>query len=316
MNEHPGHLLSRATRAGVYGVLASFVVAVALVFGVSAASASSSVDAMLGATTVISGTSPAGIAVVLPQAATISGRPIGNQDVSVSGSGRFVGFVLRSADAASGDGTALIGGQLNGCYSSGCAPAAPVTVMLALGSLNNPQTADVTLPAGRYDLYLLTDGGPATVTLHFGGLSGAAYLAPSTPVSAKEFSPAAELPGIGAGPATYETGTQTSIGEPGGVLLLANAVSETAGAAVVGQCLSHSAPLAPGLYAFPGCPDDSDVIQETSNAGLSSLNTDLVSAYGAAPAEWTVGGYALGALAAYDFHLVGAAITYEPAALG
>ncbi|MHB2022059.1 MAG: hypothetical protein ACYCO3_01815 [Mycobacteriales bacterium] len=305
-------------RIAIRAAVATTMLAAAVMAEPAIAWAGSSASAVLGATTVLSGNYSAGMTILLPNQATISDLPIGNPDITAAGDGRFIGFVLRPSDAAGTDGSAIVGGQLNWCYSAGCTPTSPVDYLLPLGSLNTaPVDGSLDVPAGSYDLYFITDGGPATLTLHLGGLSGTSYLTPSVPISAQEYSPTAEVPTTGAGPAAYEAGSSAPIGNPSGVFFVADTVSETAGAAAVGQCLYHAGPPVNNVYASPECPEsDGAADQPTSNTATSNDDTTLVGGYGvAASANWTVGGYAIGAAAAYDFHLVTVALTYDPADL-
>ena len=280
-------------------------------------SASARADAVtqLAGTTIVSASRPVAIRVDLPHAATLSLASIDSPDVRASGDGRFIGFVLRPANASAADGSALIGGQLNDCFAPACVPGTHIVdYLFPLGSLEPPQpTNPYTIPAGNYDLYVVPDGAPATLTLQFGGLTGATEIEPDVTATAADYSPAATLPSPGTGPVLFNAGTAAPIGAPGGAFLVVNSVEATADVIAAGQCLYQDGPPVAGTY-LPQCPgSDGAGAFETSNVSNTSTSVTQAGAYGVTNSPtWQVGGYAVGASAASDLHLVVMAVTYEP----
>jgi hypothetical protein len=134
----------------------------------------------LGAVTVLTASRPLSVDVRLPRRATVS-TPFGDSpDLTVSGGGRLVAFVLAGTDAAT-RGVTLAGGATG----SG---AAVRRFLMPLPAFPSPggssfevvkTFADTTaLPAGTYRLYVVPDGRTARVTLRLHGVSGQVSLAP------------------------------------------------------------------------------------------------------------------------------------------
>ena len=109
-----------------------------------------------------------------------------NPDVQVSGLGRAVGVVLTQNTAArhnrrsDNDGATLFALRYGMCEGAGCAPVrGGVGAILGFGPGVSTGEGTVTLPKGDYNLYLLTDGGHATVRLRLHGLGGSGTLRPT-----------------------------------------------------------------------------------------------------------------------------------------
>lgn len=165
------------------------VVAVALCCASAPAGASRAVTPLtLAGRVTVSGTSSFVRAVVVPKAATYLDA---DTTVSTSG-GRYAGFLLRR----NGDGLTLtIAGIRPGhCLTRGCArPAWDGTYVTtfhggyATPAGYPPDRAPV--PAGRYRLYLVTDGKPVSATFRLHGLSGSVGIR-----SGRAFSPSIDVP--------------------------------------------------------------------------------------------------------------------------
>ena len=309
-------LLSRRRQIGV---LAAITVSAAAgwIPGVAAAHAATTVPVLEGITT-ISGSQPVAVEVSLPKPASLSLASIANPDVTATGAGRFIGFVLRPAGAASTDGSALVGGQLNDCFGPACAPGANVVdYLFALGSLEPQQPVNpYTIPAGSYDLYFVPDGAPATLTLRLGGLTGSTHIQPEVPITASDYAPAPTLSDVGPGPVVYDAGTAAPIGSPGGAFLVVNTAAATADLIAGGQCLYANGPPVAGAY-LPQCPAaDGAGTFETSNISNTSTSVTQAGAYGVSGSPgWQVGGYTVGAAATAELHLVVLAVTFAPDSL-
>ena len=106
----------------------------------------------------------------------LSGR---NRDLDVEGRGRFVGFLLASADGEFDYDASLLvlAGHYRRCSAAGCnARPRPVTHPLGLERYER-----IDLPAGDYRLYLINDGAPARLTLRLDGLDGEVRLPAARP---------------------------------------------------------------------------------------------------------------------------------------
>ena len=154
----------------------------------------------LCAVTSIRGSEPAAVDVSLPEAVTVA-TPFGSSpDLDVEGDGRFVGFALTGTEPGT-KGLTLVGGRFPS-HKSPVEFIVPVPPYPAFGgsSFENFKTYpdEVTLPAGHYRLYLLTDGGEAEVTLRMDELEGWIDLAPERPADYRLHFPQSRLLG-GAG---------------------------------------------------------------------------------------------------------------------
>ena len=152
--------------------------------------------AVLAATTVLTGTASAVVPVRLTKPATFrqpQADPKSNA-VAVEGKGRFVGFALveQSADP---DRTVIISGRVPSRLRAG---KTTDLTSSALSSRHGGVDPVWTLPKGDYNLYLLTDGSPAKVTLRLGGLAGSSTLKPTRKAAFTVKQPAERLVGQGA----------------------------------------------------------------------------------------------------------------------
>ena len=129
--------------------------------------------------------------VTLPQAVKVS-----FSDVAVgTGRGRFRGFVLKKDGKRDIDGQTPFASSIasGGCVTRACTPDAPT---LAHGGAQNvyPSTQAepfaAVLPAGRYHLYFVADGAPATATLYLHGLRGQVTISGGAPAAVTMATPA------------------------------------------------------------------------------------------------------------------------------
>ncbi|HEX8206791.1 MAG TPA: hypothetical protein VF587_12095 [Solirubrobacteraceae bacterium] len=177
--------------------------------------------------------------VVLPGPAVLDGAdPNAGSAFTASGGGRYVGWILRPAGASSRDAHALTGHRFGHCFEAGCAPGAVNHVVAAFG-YDGETSQDYELPAGTYDLYLITDGVPASVTLKLRGLEGATTVTPEAAVVSSIASPS----GSGTGPANFEEGSRMAVGAPGGMVFTGTSVSgQGPGSGQIGSCIYEGGP--------------------------------------------------------------------------
>jgi hypothetical protein len=159
----------------------------------------------LGGTVTMTASAPYARAVVLPRDVTVHWS---DWTISTTG-GRYAGFVLR----ADGRGARPLASGLRpgDCATRGCrrpAWSGTFTWDFVYGAGAQPGDGPDagTLPAGRYHLYLVTDGAPVTVRLRLPGLRGSTSVTGGSPAAVTVQSPAA---------ATYDppaTGTRYSAG--------------------------------------------------------------------------------------------------------
>ena len=139
----------------------------------------------LGGSVTLSGSGSYVREVVLPRPVTFQEQTWHETWRITAPRGRFAGYALRpKASEVEGVAFALTRGY---CLTRACARP-PWVSSYGNGCLCNlagPTPGVVTLPAGRYRLYLIADGAPVTVTLKFPGLTGKVSIrtgAPHRPV--------------------------------------------------------------------------------------------------------------------------------------
>lgn len=119
-------------------------------------------------TTVLEGSEPSVVSIEVLTTITISESFGPGQPIEIDGDGEFVGFALVE-DAPRFNGFRLIAGRL---------PDGGGSVFLGSGVCS-----PCTITPGRYLLYLLADGSPATVTLRIPELTGNVTLRPRTAIT-------------------------------------------------------------------------------------------------------------------------------------
>lgn len=206
---------------------------------------------VLAATNVLTASSPVVTEVVVPADATVA-TPFGaTPDVGATGAGRVVSFALVGAERRNRDLT----------FAGGAAPGG-VTFFLPVPrfplpggtAFDNVKTfGDLTpVPAGRYRLYVVPDGGATRITFRLRGLRGTRVIAPRTPVSAAVTSEASI--GAGGAPAAVATYVPRRLTGPGLALQVLYGRTEANAAWQLVMC--HDTPRAddaPGTQS-PGCP--------------------------------------------------------------
>lgn len=135
----------------------------------------------LAARNVIKGSVSAVTRIEVPPGAAI--KPPGSARVITRGAGRFVGVFLVGVPYDPLETFEFIGGVARYCGRPGCGsgPSDRISHRNLFGEQTDEQ-GNVLIPPGAYDLYLLADGSPVTVTLKVKGLEGVQRFAPSAQV--------------------------------------------------------------------------------------------------------------------------------------
>lgn len=229
------------------------VLAVAAAAALDAGAASAAGPAQLAGTTVIEGSTSSVMRVSLPRDVVVDGE----KGFSASRNGRIQGLLLRPAGAPITDVNALLAASVNFCFTKGCTPAPDAPVWEDVGRTpTDPEstTDDYTLPKGFYDLYLIADGAPGSVTLELQGLSGRTTLRPAQPVRSQIVTDAPATPQLGVGPISFSAGSTNPVGNPAGAIF--NAIVLNAhgpGAVAMGRCFRpDGAPIGPTYDACGG----------------------------------------------------------------
>lgn len=215
-----------------------------------------------GVTTIT--TSASGTAdLVLYDDATLSPKYTGNPDVSISGTGRVVGFMLTRTDATNDILYAVrlpkFAGGLTYVSGSGtpAQPACPPsTNPLAPVPCPTYEPTAIKLHEGYYRLAVLTDGKPLRITLHFHGLQRARA---AVHLQAKARTAEADLPAresIGSSTITY--GAQTTFAGAKHAAMLVRAKLHRNATLLAASTCTRNDSGAPPPYAFsPLCPGGS-----------------------------------------------------------
>jgi hypothetical protein len=109
-----------------------------------------------------------------------------NKSVTASGTGRLQALVLRRAGAKPTDDALLAAGRFDPgifCQDECANPVEGISVIGGKITISGEGRWQV--PAGDYQLYLITDGGPAKVTLRLPELEGEQHLSPTVRTSAQ-----------------------------------------------------------------------------------------------------------------------------------
>ncbi|HVL39604.1 MAG TPA: hypothetical protein VM328_09465 [Fimbriimonadaceae bacterium] len=231
---------------------------------------------VLGAKNVISGSETAKIRVRVPRTSRLSKPLAGGSGLEVTGGKNgFVGFALVEHTTKNKRIT-FIGGRLPDRVGL------PPLVMGLAGPDNS--RADLKVPAGDYDLYLITKSPDVKVTLRLDGLTGRKGLRPRDRVTARIATPDADY------------SSSVVDGAPKN-LYSAGADGRTRGSGVVFDALwqqrqahlntlntfcyyqSKPDPLHPAPYA-PGCPTTSDRAMFVANDGLVNPQRSQAVHYG------------------------------------
>lgn len=231
---------------------------------------------------------------------------------AVSGGGRVAGFALTNwGDRKQDDDLVLYSFAFNRCGKAGCPPAEdPLPVRVGSGMNNG------VVPAGTYDLYVVADEAPVSITFKNRKLGGRSRTAlDRTGIEI-------DLSTLPMSPATTPDGTVFSAGdftslEPGrglGVLGLWAQGSPYAGGAF-GSCFYFSDALVAdkGAAFLPGCPTGSSAHRYPAPPAAPGEPGGVVyeSSYQALPLG--IGGWAASGSALTEFGAVGLWIRFADA---
>lgn len=288
-------------------ILASLACAVA--FAVPAAAAP---VASLAGTNVVKGQRPAVMEVTLPSAARI----FTTRALEASGGGRFFGFVLRPAGAPGSDPRAIVGGQISFCETAGCVPDRPFVTVEGFGFQEDSTGGqNFALPAGTYDLYLLTDGAPVQLAIKLDGLAGSTELEPETPTTMNVDSPAPSATvdsGLGVGPSLFSAGSANPVDGTGGLIFQAITLKGTGpGDSEAGLCWYPNGPPANGIYH--GCPGAKAGQEIGALHSGGDVHRTMYSVAPVAPGNWGLGGYVEAVVPVADPDYFSVALTFASA---
>lgn len=223
--------------------------------GVAAAAVKPDAGARLAATTAFDASASSRMAVRLDKPAQFR-LPDRTKPGSLrlSGGGRMLGFVLRSKSVAGGP-ILILGGRI---VREGRQYHSAITM--------TPQTLDPlaevwTLPAGVYDLYVVTDGTPARLDLALGGLTGRGAYTMRDRAASKVADPEKEILPQG----QQRASAHGRLGGQGVLLSIASLHHSLSVSEVFSQCVHAGEPQATDF--LPGCPG----ADTSSNSVVSSL---------------------------------------------
>ena len=235
-------------------------------------------EPFLAAKTTIRGSHTTRIRVRIPRPATLQYQSAMSSSpaITVSGPGRFVGINLIrvTGNATTRQWFAQV--RVTGCGTRNCAPgtSTPRDIMdgqLIAAETGFPETAGKTewdhlvFPAGEYDVTLIADSAPVSVTISLNGLTGKTTLTPPAPVNAVSQSVTPNLLPTPQVANELSAGAQTTLSSQFGVLVFAISYRFTARIGDLSNwCLfSGSHPPPDGQY-LPGCVGDDRTISPPS----------------------------------------------------
>lgn len=241
---------------------------------------------VMGAENVITG-STGTIRVTIPRDARYDAKTGDNPHFRFSGGGRFAGVLLNEAgpDLISG-GVSFFAGRYGFCGSRGCTPSETTQFLTVTGT-----EGQGVLPAGDYDLYLVTET-PATVRLQFDGLSGKVKIVPQGSLDAKVSEPQS---GIGVPEnVAYSYGEHYDFkGEYGMVFNVLSITGDAWALGRYGNCIYRGDPPVPAPlgYSAPGCPGGLSLAQVDFTTRLSKFRIDSYSTTLFDPGKWTMSSF-------------------------
>lgn len=158
----------------------------------------------------LTGSATGAVHVHVPTATSIdiTARDEGNgKGVTITGKGRFVGVVIeqhvRKDKAYDSRDRSIYALRYSLCGTATCTAPAYYSAISIDPSHKFSDTP--TLPAGDYDIFLVADGQPTTVTLRFAGLAGSRTVTASPVKHAVQWSPQVSVSQVVAGHGTRET---------------------------------------------------------------------------------------------------------------
>jgi hypothetical protein len=193
--------------------------------------------------------------------ATTAVPPAASPDVAISGNGRMTGFMLSGVGSDPlAHRVALLVVNDNHCRTTACVPVNPTQLIVATPAVQQASARDSTgmyavhLNPGLYDLQVVADGAPVTITLRLEGLRGSQMLQPSGATDLQLMSPGTTTSaGARSASVMYSLGSSGVLAGAGGIAFSAfDFVINGRGTYSSGRCVYGTAARSP--YAFaPGC---------------------------------------------------------------
>ncbi|HYO60962.1 MAG TPA: hypothetical protein VEU29_03585 [Actinomycetota bacterium] len=213
--------VKRMTSKTLTALLAALCSAVVLTAPAPAAAARTAPPQLAGVTRIVGDTTSA-MWVTVPHKASFTWKLDENPDVRIDGGGRMAGVVITEGDFGDRGRLFAMMGRASFCRARGCTSEDTHQFLTGQNPHQAPSDKFV-LPAGRYLLYLIADGAPASVTLRLHGLPGKARIVPRTPVDAEVHVPTPQTEVMGPDEKVYWFGDAGTIDADAG--LIAGAMS-------------------------------------------------------------------------------------------
>jgi hypothetical protein len=184
-------------------------------------------------------------------------------EIDIKGSGRITGVVIAQEGVNADTGAVVYAFHINGCWTAGCRTAGDDLVFpqwmsggfrTTTNVANDDGSRTITVPAGAYKAYLVTDGAPLTASVAFSGATGRGRLTRSGPADATvttAYSALADQPA--ATQLLYSAGATATISSSLGIMVGAMEARSTMHASTAnGVCYYLDGRPPGGLFA-PGC---------------------------------------------------------------
>ena len=242
-------------RSIAFALLGSLVVLTAQSGLVPSAGLAKTAPPEVAGVTRIAGDKTSAMWVTIPREVRFQSGYGPNPDIQIRGAGRMVGFVLTQVPTDRFDREFVFGGRAAFCSTPGCESDDTYQFMGATSASGSDPANSVVLPPGRYVLYLLADGAPASVTLRLHGLDGRTQLRPDAPVDAGVSVPTAETEVVAPEKKAYWFGDSATIDSNAGLFLGALSIDTQRWVeGVYGSCLQRELHGLRPVAFSPACP--------------------------------------------------------------
>jgi len=269
-------------------------------------------EPLLAGTTILRGDHTAHLKVRLPRSATLryDSPTFYSPAIAERGGGRFVGVMLTRL-RVNGTGQWFAQVRVTGCGTKNCVPGSPgkpdpVDGQQIANAVGFPETNGVsefhqlTFPAGEYDLTLVADSAPVTVTITLNGLRGTTTLHPQAAQWASTQSVNPTFLPTALAPTELSAGGHAYVPTSLGVVVFAISYRFTVMTSDQSNwCLYSGTQSPPNGEFFPGCPGAEDTVTPPAFIIIyPSVNT-RTGGYGIAFVEgdqtWSQGTWSAGA---------------------
>lgn len=274
------------------------------------ASAAQAEAPSLAGTTRITAATTSAMWVTVPQEARFTWKYGPNPDVTVEGGGRLAAVALMKGDLDDMNRPFVMAGRASFCDTPGC--TSDDQFQFVVGHV--PGATDrnwIVLQPGRYLLYLIADGAPASVTLRLHGLSGKSKLTPRTPIDADFGVPRPETEVVGPEKKVYWFGDSGTIDAEGGLVLgLMSIQAKGWIQGSYGSCLQRTL-FSPEPVAYsPACPGGTPARTTEGISAPGDRQIHETSIWNVSPGgEWGLG---MNYVAAADVQRVAAVTLWLP----